>query len=342
MLTRLHLLDFRCHADFQFAAAAGCNLLLGANGRGKTSVLEAAYFLARGKSFRTHQTRELIRWGAAGFGIGGAFAGGDCQRLKVEWSEERRNLAVDGAENLSFREFWGRAPAVIFQNSDRQIVTGGGQSRRQWADGLLASIHGGYLAAIQRAQLLLKQKNALLRQERPDQALWSALTEQLADLSREVHRQRVAFTETAAPLLQQFYRDLTGHAETLTIAHAPKIPRCLDWSRDELWRRERERGLALLGPHRDDWTLTLFDRPLRDFGSEGQVKSAALALRILEARLIHENTAAWPLLLIDDALTDLDADRQRNFWHHLPADAQILHATTRPAAVPLPVTEVKI
>jgi DNA replication and repair protein RecF len=330
MLTQLHLCDFRCHADLRLGDFSGFNLLLGANGKGKTSVLEAVYFLSRCRSFRTHQARELIHWSGAEFGIGGVFDGHDFKRLKVEWSEDRRNLAVDQSENLSFREFWGRAPTVIFQNSDRQIVSEGAQARRQWSDGLLASIHPGYLAIIQRAQLLLKQKNALLRQERPEQALWSALTEQLAEISREVRRFRREFTEQAAPLLRQSYQALTGNAETLDIRYTPKISRYLEMSRDELWRHERERRLALLGPHRDDWEIQLFGKSLRDFGSEGQVKSAALALRILESHLIRENTGAWPILLVDDALTDLDASRQQKFWQQLPAEAQVFYATTRP------------
>jgi DNA replication and repair protein RecF len=329
MLAALHICNFRCHADLKLEDFSSFNLLLGANGKGKTSVLEAIYFLSRCRSFRTHQTRELIHWSGTEFGISGSFSGRDFKRLKVEWSEERRNLAVDQAENLSFREFWGKAPTVIFQNSDRQIIVDGAQARRQWSDGLLASIHPGYLAIIQRAQLLLKQKNALLRQDWPEQALWLALTEQLAEISREVLRYRREFTEKAAPLLQQSYQALTGNAETLSIRYVPKIVRYLEMSRDELWQHERERRLALLGPHRDDWEIQLFEKSLRDFGSEGQVKSASLALRILESQLIYENTGGWPILLIDDALTDLDVNRQQKFWQILPANAQVFYATTR-------------
>jgi DNA replication and repair protein RecF len=328
MLAALHVCNFRCHTDLKLEDFSNFNLLLGANGKGKTSVLEAIYFLSRCKSFRTHQTRELIHWSGAEFGIGGNFSGKEFHRLKIEWSEERRNLTIDQSENLSFREFWGKALTVIFQNSDRQIVSDGAQARRQWSDGLLASIHPGYLAIIQRAQLLLKQKNALLRQERPDRALWLALTGQLGEISREVYRYRCEFTVKAAPLLQQFYRDLTGNAEMLTINYIPKIPRCLEMQENELWQREQERRLALLGPHRDDWEIKLFEKSLRDFGSEGQVKSSSLALRILEAHLIRENTGDWPMLLIDDALTDLDANRRQKFWQLLPVDAQVFYAST--------------
>ena len=329
MLVRLHLVNFRCHADFELADLSRFNLLEGSNGRGKTSILEAIYFLSRCRSFRTHQTRELIHWGCEQFGIAGWFDDCTFKKLKIEWAESERNLAVDTAENLTFREFWGRVPSVVFQNSDRQIIQDGAQARRQWVDGLLSSMSPVYLSLVQRGQLLLKQKNALLRQENPDRGVWTGLTDQLEQVSREIHSFREDFTVKAAPLLSHFYCELTGRQETAGIFFEPAIPRYLALSRDELWQKERERGTARLGPHRDDWQLLLFDKPLRNFGSEGQVKSAALALRLLEVRLIRENTDVWPLLLIDDALTDLDAERYGRFWSLLPEEAQIFYATTR-------------
>ncbi len=328
MLVRLHILNFRCHADLELPELSQFNVLAGANGRGKTSVLEAVYMLSRCRSFRTHQTRELIHWGCEQFGVAGWFQNKDFQKLKIEWGENERNLAVDQSENLTIREFWGRSPCVVFQNNDRQIVQGGAQARRQWVDGLLSSMHTPYLSLVQKCQLLLKQKNALLRQQDPNRAIWTGLTRQLEQASSEIHRFREEFTEKAAPLLARYYCELTGRQESAEIRFEPAIPRHLALSPDALWQKERERGTACLGPHRDDWLLSLFDKPLRDYGSEGQVKSAALAFRLLEIQLIRETRGVWPILLIDDALTDLDPERRRRFWHLLSSEAQVLYATT--------------
>ena len=342
MLSRLHVINFRCHKDFELSELSQFNVLTGANGRGKTSILEAVYFLSRCRSFRTHQSRELIHWGCGQFGIAGRFQGRTFQKLKIEWSEEERNLAIDEAQNLTFREFWGRLPSVVIQNQDRQIIQDGAQARRHWVDGLLSSMNPAYLSLIQQAQLLLKQKNALLRQEKPDRGVWGGLTEQLEFVSREVLHLRTEFTGKAVPLLEKYYCELTGRQESAGMHYEPAIPRYLALSRDELWNREKDRRLAGLGPHRDDWHVSLFDKSLRDFGSEGQIKSAALALRLLECELIHEKTGAWPVLLIDDALTDLDGERNRRFWRLLPVESQIFYATTRQgqAEFPMPPREI--
>jgi len=329
VLKRLHVCNFRCHEDFELSDLGSCTLLLGDNGRGKTSLLEAVYFLSRCRSFRTHQSRELLRWGGQQFGVAGWFENCSYHKLKVEWTEESRNLAVDQSENLTFREFWGLLPSVVFQNNDRQIVLGPAQARRQWADGLLASMYPGYLGQVQRAQLLLKQKNALLRQENPDRALWDSLTQQLAELSRTLWEARGVFTQQAGPVLEQFYQSLAGERESISLHYESPLPQLLEATPDSLWQRERERGLARLGPHRDDWRITLFDKSLRDFGSEGQVKTAALALRLLESKLIREATDRDLILLLDDVLTELDAERQSRFWKQLPAGDQIIYATTR-------------
>ena len=330
MLKRLHVCNFRCHEDFELAGLEACTLLIGDNGRGKTSLLEAVYFLSRCRSFRTHQTRELIRWGSQQLGVAGWFDDAPYQKLKIEWGEDSRNLAVDQSENLTFRDYWGRLPAVVFQNHDRQIVLGTAQARRHWADGLLASMNPVYLGQAQRAHLLLKQKNALLHQNNPDRNLWESLTTQLEEISRSLLQARQAFTLQARPLLEQFYQSLAGEKESLGFQYESPLPQLLAAPREALWQRERERGLARLGPHRDDWKISLFDKPLRDFGSEGQVKTAALALRLLETQLIRETTGQQPLLLLDDVLVELDPERQQRFWKQVPTQSQILYATTRP------------
>jgi DNA replication and repair protein RecF len=327
VLTGLRLQHFRCYQEHQLEELGLCNAFFGENGKGKTSLLEAIHFLARCRSFRTHQTRELIHWGQDQLGISGSFQGEQVQSLKVEWGIEERKLTVNNSGPASFREYWGQVLSVVFQNSDRHILQGPAQLRRQWVDGLIASIQPTYLQQIQRAQLLLKQKNAFLRKAPLDKKLWTSLTDQLEECSGQIHEARVTFTERAIPLLENFYQSLTGKKETLLIRHEAEIPRQRARGRDKLWEMECQFHTAQLGPHRDDWKFQLSGQLLRAFGSEGQVKSGALALRLLEMQLIGDSTGRWPLLLIDDALNDLDAGRREQFWALLPAQAQQFYAT---------------
>lgn len=329
MLRALHLSDFRCHAEAHFRDLGRRVAFVGANGRGKTSILEAVHFLARVKSFRAHQNRELIAWGREACGVSGHFHGTPDDFLKVVWSPDERSLTAGMEPGLSFRAYWGRCLVVAFQNTDRQLVQGAAQVRRQWVDSLISTFDPAYLAAVQAAHLLLRQKNALLRQERPDRGTWEALTAQLRHHGAVIREARAAFTAQAAPLLAPFYADLAGGRETLAVRLVDELGRQLDKPDSALWEREGALRAARLGPHRDDWELELDGRPLRHFGSEGQQKSAVLALRDVEIALVREKRGRWPILLIDDAVNELDAARQEHFWSRLPAEAQILLATTR-------------
>ncbi|MDX6767061.1 MAG: DNA replication and repair protein RecF [Candidatus Methylacidiphilales bacterium] len=334
MLTSLHLADFRCHADVHYRELGPRVAFVGENGKGKTTLLEAVHFLARVRSFRTHQNRELIAWGKTACGVSGRFTGEPDEWLKVTWSPDERTLTA-GGEALNFRHYWGRCLVTVFQNTDRQLVQGAAQVRRQWVDSLISTFDPVYLEAVQASHLLLRQKNALLRQERPDRGTWEALTAQLRRHTEGIARARAAFTVQAAPLLGRFYSDLAGGREVLVLRHADEITRQLARTDAELWERETALRLARLGPHRDDWEMDLDGQPLRQFGSEGQQKSAVLALRDVEVALVRERRGRWPILLVDDAVNELDAGRQELFWQRLPKDAQILLATTRTDRLPL-------
>jgi DNA replication and repair protein RecF len=335
LLTEIRLQQFRCYTEYAVQGLTQKTAFLGENGQGKTSLLEAIYFLSRCRSFRTHQTREMIHWGGSTLGVSGDFIQEPVQRLKVEWSVDERILTVNDTTNTSFRDYWGQVLSVVFQNSDRHILQGPAQLRRQWVDGLIASVQPDYLQWIQRAQLLLKQKNAFLRKNPQDRGIWNSLTDQLEDVARRIHEQRVVFTTQSAPVLESTYQNLTGKKETLTMTYEAEIPRQLTRSRDKLWEMERQFGTAQLGPHRDDWKFQLAGQALRNFGSEGQVKSGALVLRLLEVRLMQEQAGRWPLLLIDDALNDLDVGRKEQFWSLVPPEAQQFYATPQLDQLPV-------
>jgi DNA replication and repair protein RecF len=333
MLTSLHLADYRCHADAHFRDLGPRVAFVGENGRGKTTLLEAVYFLARVKSFRTHQNRELIAWGKPACGVSGRFTNEPDAFLKVTWSPDDRTLTA-GNEALSFRQYWGRCLVTVFQNSDRQLVQGAAQNRRQWVDSLISTFDPAYLEAVQASHLLLRQKNALLRQDHPARGTWVALNDQLRRHGEWIARARGEFTAQVAPLLGRFYGDLSQGKETLLLRHTDELSRQLARSDADLWNRETEIQQARLGPHRDDWEFDLDGQAMRQFGSEGQQKSAVLALRDVEMALVKEKCGRWPTLLIDDAVNELDAGRQELFWSRLPPDAQILLATTRTDRLP--------
>jgi DNA replication and repair protein RecF len=317
----LRLFQFRCHGELQLELPAGRHFFFGANGQGKTSILEAVYFLSRLKSFRTAQTRELVAWQR------------DCLRVEAQigdthlsatWSPTNRELAIDRKAVASAAEFWGRIATVLFIGEDRALVTGSGAGRRNWVDSLIAQCDPDYLAIAQNYQRALRQRNAWLRQGAADARLGESLTQLVTEHGLAVTQARRAITEPLASAVATAIQNLSAQRDTVTLRYRPNFTegQTPDWNR--VVEGERRFQTTLLGPHRDDWILERDGHPLGKFGSEGQQRTAALALRLAEAQLIRERRGQWPILLMDDVAPQLDESRQSALRSLLPTDAMIL------------------
>lgn len=334
MLETLRIAHIRCHTTLELGEFQRLNLLIGPNGKGKTSVLEALYLLARCRSFRTSHLRDVLQWQAPFLRAEATF-GEAPHKLAFAWSAPgKRVLTVGNLAETTLHEYWGQCTAVVFQNRDLALVQDRAQARRQWFDGLIASAEPAYLPLVQRLQRVLRERNALLRLPSPDRALFDVLSDQLAALSEEITATRQRYTDQLAPLLCESLHTLTDRREHFEILYDSHYERHREMTRDHLFERERRLGATLTGPQRDDWQLLLEGQPLRAYGSEGQQRSAALALRFAETSLLCAARGHAPLLLLDDILHELDPARRERFWHLIPADAQIFLATTREPELP--------
>ena len=335
MLRRLRLTSFRCHPSLDLEGLGPRILLSGANGRGKTSILESIALLARLRSFRTGAMRDFERHGAGGWRVEGSWADeAGPVRLAVIWRREARELEIDGRAGVTTDEFWGRALAVVAHGADTIMLDGGSSERRAGFDLLLAELAPHRLADLRRLKEITRQRAALLRQLRPSREEWEAWTTQLAELGEILRPAREALAGTLLPHLEKAHRSLAAGAEKLSVRYQPADPVPAGGpERDRLWERERERGLNLAGPQRDDWEFSLAGKSLAKFGSEGQRRTGCLAFRLAELELVREKRQRTPVLLIDDALKELDAARRDAFWNAVPESTQVLYATAhdRPA-----------
>ena len=336
MLARLRLFEFRCHARIAWEPAPGRNYLSASNGRGKTSILEAVYYLSRLRSFRTGQPREMARFPGSGFAVEAEqVVEGRAETLSVKWEDGVRETAVGGKKGVPLADFWGRLPTVLFSAEDVVLVRGPGARRQGWLDSLHGATAPSHLAAVQRYNGVLKQRNAWLRGGAADAALGQALTAQLLRCGEAVTAGRAAAATAAdrlaAPLLETFF----GGAAVCRFRYRPSLKEgvAIDWPR--VAELERRQGRSLVGPHRDEWEIAWNGRPAARYGSEGEQRLAALLLRLVEAAHLREAWGRWPVFLVDDALTPLDPARRLTLENLLPAGAQILQAgTVPPSACP--------
>ncbi|MEJ2218014.1 MAG: DNA replication/repair protein RecF [Gemmatimonadota bacterium] len=332
----LRLRQFRNFQELALAIPSAGVAVIGPNGAGKTNLVEAVYYLEVFRSFRGATDEQLVRFGADAFFVHGAFEDpttGESREITAayERSTRRKRVTVSGVEPDRIGDALGRVGVVVFSPSDVALVAGAPGERRRFLDIVLSLNRPGYLTALQRYRQVLRQRNALLRDGARPAALepWSrglveAGTRVVAERASWVSDHADAFAERYAAIgdgrAQMVYRPSAVRGEVASGMDAVEAS-----FREELERvfpRERERGMTLVGPHRDDlgFIRERDDVDLRDFGSGGQQRTAAIALRMVEAATIRETRRRSPLTLLDDVFAELDPERSQRVLTLLDED----------------------
>ena len=352
VLTTLALRDFRNLARLDLEMPDAGAVVIGENGQGKTNLLEAIYYLHLLRSVRGARDVDIVRFGAAGFHIAARTGGGKHHELSAGFERQgrRKRVKVDGAEPARLSDALGALPCVLFSPADVDLVAGAPSSRRRYLDILLALSSRPYLAALQRYRAALAQRNAALRDAlrsaggRAEQrvAVWEA---PLAEHGAVLWRERVRWTERAAGRFAELCAAI-GEQAPVEMRYATalepdstevdEVVRTLARSLEQKRALDMRRGLTHAGPHRDDLALTLDGRELRAFGSAGQQRTAAIALRLLEAETLHHRLGAAPLFLLDDPFAELDARRSSRILELLAAHGmgQTLLTVPRESDIP--------
>jgi len=325
LLTALRLADFRNYATLDFAPAPGLNVFAGPNAQGKSNLLEAIAMLATGKSFRARRESELIREGTELAEIRGearVAAGTILLRASINraGSGARKAFDVNGSA-VGFARFLGRARVVTFVPADLQMISGGPALRRTFLNGALAQLSPTYYRDLARYGKIIQQKAALLRGAiAPDRELLLAYNDELVAPGAALMTARAAFAQETAIAAQGVYERWNGTRENVTIAYAPNVAipdgiataafaAALAANVDAELRRKT----TLVGPHRDDLRFSIDGKPLDAFGSQGQQRTAVLALKVAEYETMRTRAGDAPILLLDDVLSELDPERAGGF-----------------------------
>jgi DNA replication and repair protein RecF len=293
--------------------APGFHVLLGDNAQGKTNILEAIYLMATLRSFRGVGGAQLIRHGAKGYFVGGSVVGQGGHDIKLYWSLRERKLALDGQPVKRLTDYLGVLRTVVFCTEDLQLVKGPGRARRRFMDLLLAQTQPGYLALLQRYMGAVRSRNALLKQRTPDEASLESFSAELVTLGNELIRARRELVPKFSPVARLAYGRMANDAEELQIEYLPGVKH--DFAVELAQSRARERAFraTVVGPHRDDLQLLQNGRSAAQFGSEGQKRTLAMALKLAQADFLAGVHGAPPVLLIDDVMGELDVKRRSGF-----------------------------
>jgi DNA replication and repair protein RecF len=312
-LAHLRLRDFRNFARLDVDFVPGFHLLLGENAQGKTNILESVYLMATLRSFRGVGGTQMIRHGQKGYFVGGSVASQGTHAIKLYWSLRERSVVLDGQPVRKLSDYLGVLRTVVFCTEDLQLVKGPGRARRRFLDLLLSQTTPIYLPTLQRYTRALRARNALLKQRVFDPSALESFTRELIALGKRIVQMRRELVPKVAPLAGASYGRVAGGAEDFSMEYEPSVKGDFAVELAKNQARERAMRMTLLGPHRDEVQLLLNGRPAGLYGSEGQKRTLAIALKMAQAEFLTVMHGAPPILLIDDIMGELDLKRRMGF-----------------------------
>ena len=357
-LSRLRLTNFRNLTQLDLGLSPGVTVYYGPNAQGKTTLLEAVYLLCIARSFRAENEREVVTFQAANAGDQALVDGTiekNGQRLRVIVGYQPTHRPGNDANGLAYNvrkdirvnrikrtagELIGQVNAVLFSAADIELVQGPPSGRRRFLDILLSQADNFYLKGLQRYQKIVQQRNQLLRLVREGRAKTDELTFWNDELVREgawITWRRYEAMRQLTPACVQHHEDLSGPEENLEVAYRPSVRLGGDLLETEnnfgealaaVSYRERARPVTAVGPHRDDFNLMIDDADMGVFASRGQARTLALTLRLAEAQFLSSVRGEGPVVLFDDAFSEMDSSRRHRLLEKATHYEQVLITTT--------------
>ena len=344
-LSFLVLRDFRNYEYLELPLDKGVSLFFGQNAAGKTNLLEACYYISTLSSPRAERDADLARWGKDSFSLAARVekdGGADLMKVETELlPSPRRRLTLNDSP-AKRHDLHATLPCVYFSPDDLSMVKRGSYARRRYLDSLLSRVDASYSRELTRYQDAVERRNASLKRLRWDSSWRKALetlNEVLIETGSAVLFKRLALFGRLSDLVRETYSFIGGeecavsYESSIGSLDRPDVAGITAVFRAALetaWPQEKERCVTTVGPHRDDVAVGFQDRTFRYFGSQGQQRSVALALRMAEARMLEDSFGKKPVLLLDDVFSELDAGRREKVLSLCDYGHQILITSTDP------------
>jgi len=334
-LRRLWLTDFRSYEAVTLEPAPGLTVVVGANGEGKTNLLEAIGYLATLSSFRGAPGEALVRAGAAAAVVRAEVVDADDREALVEAELRiggRDRVLVNKQPLKRARDLLGTVRVSVFSPDDLVLVKGGPAERRRYLDDTLVACAPKHDATLSDLDRVLRQRNVLLKQASgrmtPEvEATLDVFDAKLAQVGERLGVARAALVDKLEPIVGKAYDVVASAAASVTMSYDAPWRGSLAERLAEVRADDLRRGVTTVGPHRDDVSLTINGMPARTHASQGEQRSLALALRLAAHELVTELAGSAPILLLDDVFSELDPDRSVALLRALPPDGQSLLTT---------------
>ncbi|MEC5425053.1 DNA replication/repair protein RecF [Virgibacillus sp. C22-A2] len=343
-IEQLQLKNYRNYEKLAISFDDKINVIIGENAQGKTNLMEAIYLLAFTKSHRTTREKELIQWDKEYAKIEGRITKRNrAFPLEVIISSKGKKAKLNRIEQKRLSNYIGALNVVMFAPEDLTLVKGSPQIRRRFIDMELGQIQPRYIYHLGQYQKILKQRNHLLKQmqrkQKQDKTMLDILTEQLVEHAATLLERRFVFLDLLRKWASPIHYGISRQLEKLEIKYNPSIEVSEEVNKEkiesiylnkfhEIQEKEVERGTTLIGPHRDDLIFYVNNKDVQTYGSQGQQRTTALSVKLAEIELIYNEVGEYPVLLLDDVLSELDDYRQSHLLNTIQGKVQTFVSTT--------------
>ena len=331
-IKKLNLKNFRNYENQEINFCKNINIFYGENAQGKTNIIEAIYMSSIGKSFRTNKDIETIMLNKDNSLIECFFEKEDRDgKIKIEINK-KKNIFINGIKIKKLSELLGNINIVIFTPDDIEILKGGPQNRRRFLDIMISQLKPNYIYNLNMYLKTLEQRNNYLRQireEQKDEKMLEIWDEKLAEYAIKIYKYRKEYINNIDNKIKNIHKEITNNKEEIKIEY---ISECQDKNTYlNLLKQRRKldiiKGYTTKGIHRDDFSVFINNKELNIYGSQGQHRTAILSLKISELQIIKDEIGEYPILLLDDFMSELDNNRRKNLLKYMK-DAQVIITCT--------------
>ena len=333
-IKKIKIKNFRNYEKEEINLEKNINIFYGQNAQGKTNIIESIFLCSLGKSFRAKKDNEMIKLNEQNAMVEIEYEKSDREgKIKIEIGN-KKNIYLNGIKIKKLSELLGNLNIVIFTPDDINILKGGPQNRRRFLDIMISQLRPNYMHILNLYIKTMEQRNIYLRQikeEHKDENLLDIWDEKLAEYAIKIYEYRKEFIRKIIKKLDIIHKNITNNAEQVELDY---ITEC--YSKEKYLKLLKERrkldiikGFTTKGVHRDDFMIYINKKDIKIFGSQGQNRTAMLSLKLAELQVIYDEIGEYPILLLDDFMSELDKTRRKNFIEHIEGTQVIITGTEK-------------
>ena len=330
----IKLNNFRNYNNKEIELHENINVFFGENAQGKTNIIESIFLCSIGKSFRTNKEKELIKFNCEKASVQINYQKSDRDgNIKIEIGEKKQ-VYLNGIKIKKLSELLGNINIVIFTPDDINILKGGPQNRRRFLDIMISQLRPNYMHILSLYNKTLEQRNNYLKQikeENKDENLLEIWDEKLSEYAVKIYEYRKEFINKLIPKMENLHKEITNNKEKIKIEY---ITECENKEKYIKLLKERRKldilkGFTTKGVHRDDFVIYINGKQINIYGSQGQQRTSVLTLKLAELNLIYDEIGEYPILLLDDFMSELDKSRRESLVKHIKETQVIITCTDK-------------